>query len=107
MCTKNYLFGRQQTIIEIIELTVNAAFEGADSTNGACFPGQLEEMRHVIGILHSQAALLGMLIARMERLPDEEGEIKAVMIVGDLIAERIDDDSTMPGLSDFLDARMN
>ncbi len=107
MCTRDYLFGRQQTLIEIIELTVNAAVEGASSTNGACFPGQLEEMKHVIGLLHSQAALLGMLIARMERLPDEEGEMKAVMLIGDLIAERIDDDGSMPGLSDFFDANMN
>jgi hypothetical protein len=48
-----------------------------------------------------------MLISRMERLPDEEGEIKAIMLIGDLIAERIDDDGSMPGLSDFFDASMN
>lgn len=107
MCTRDYLFGRQQTVIEMIEITVNAAVEGASSSNGACFPGQLEEMRHVIGILHGQATLLGMLISRMERLSDEEGEIKAVMIVSNLIVERIDDDDPVPGLSDFFDARMN
>lgn len=106
MCTKDYLFRRQQSIIEMITRTVNVAVDGAASDSGACFPGQLEEMRHVIGILHAQAALLGMLIARMEGLRDEDGEIQAVIIVGDLIAERITDDS-MPGLSDFLDARMN
>jgi hypothetical protein len=71
----------------LIEQTITLAVDGADDDNGGCFPGKLEEMRSVIYTLHAQADHLGVILGRLERVSAEEGEVKATLMIGNLIAE--------------------
>jgi hypothetical protein len=110
MCTHEYLVKRKRAIIRTIEQTVTLAVDGADSDSGGCFPGQFEEMRYVILTLHAQADHLGIIIGRIEGISTDEGQWKAIRIVGERIAKVVGDPPE--GLSKFfdgldLDARMN
>ncbi len=87
MCTKEYLVLRKRAILRLIEQTVSLAVDGADDDNGGCFPGKLEEMRYVILTLHSLADHLGVIIGRLERVSGAEGEMKATLMIGNLIAK--------------------
>lgn len=87
MCTKQYLVLRKRAILRLIEETVSLAVDGADDDNGGCFPGKLEEMRSVILTLHSLADHLGIILGRLDRVSVEEGEMRATLMIGNLIAD--------------------
>lgn len=91
MCTKQYLVLRKREILRLIQQQVNLAVDGADEDIGACFPGQLEEMRYVIATLHSLADHLGVVLGRLERCSAAEGEIMAIQTISKLIFKVVGD----------------
>jgi hypothetical protein len=106
MCSKEYLVKRKRAILRVIEQTITLAIDGAEDDNGGCFAGKLEEMKYVIFTLHAQADHLGVVIRRIDRISDEEGEAKAVLMIGNLIAKKVGE-YPPDELFEFFDVRMN
>ncbi len=91
MCTKQYLVLRKRALLRLIEQTVVLSVEGAEDGNGGCLPGKLEEMKVAIETLHSLANHLGLILCRIDRLPDEIGEIRATALISSLIFKLVGD----------------